>query len=69
MAIKVNQRGIIYGKAIKQDDMINEFSLMGDKPPRKQGDVQIRLRGSEGHSIYIEISYNRYKNSGKADGV
>lgn len=28
---------------------------------KQQGDVQIRVRGSEGHSIFLEISYNRYK--------
>ena len=35
VATKVNQRGILYGKTIKQDDMVQEMSLIGDKPPRK----------------------------------
>jgi hypothetical protein len=52
-----------YGKMIHQDDLVGTKGAFGRDMNNlfKQGDVQIRIRGSEGHSIFIEISYNRYK--------
>jgi len=60
----INKKGANYGKMIKQDDWVANKTILGQSDPndmRQQGDVQIRVRGSEGHSIFIEISYNRYK--------
>lgn len=60
----MNKKGANYGKMIKQEDWVANKTMLGQSDPtnmRQQGDVQIRVRGSEGHSIYIEISYNRYK--------
>ena len=59
----LTKKSVNYGKMIIQDDFVGKMGVFGRDMDNmiKQGDVQIRLRGSEGHSIFIEISYNRYK--------
>ena len=58
---KISTKGIDYGKTIKQNDYVKEKNGLGIESGEtiKQGEIQIKLKGSEGNSIYLEISYNR----------
>jgi hypothetical protein len=56
---KISTKGIDYGKTIKQNDYVTKTHIGKEDETMKQGEIQIKLKGSEGHSIYLEISYNR----------